>query len=117
MDWICLKRISKPFLYQGIGYQTAGKTMKEISSRFEVLPVDVSRLTEAVRPSLRFKFKLRKRFRRPRVLALRAFSLNVPGRPAPRGPAKGRIFFRTLTIRVRNFCQVSFEMVGSTFVL
>ena len=31
MDWICLKRISKPFLYQGIGYQTAGKTMKEIS--------------------------------------------------------------------------------------
>ena len=78
--------------------------MKEISSRFEVLPVDVNRLTEAVRPSLRFKFKLGKRFRRLRVVALRAFSLNVPGRPAPREPAKGRIFFQLLTIRVRNFC-------------
>lgn len=78
--------------------------MKEIPSRFEVLPVDENRLTEAVRSSLRFKFKLRKRFRRPRVLVLRAFSLNVPGRPAPREPAKGRIFFQTLTIQVRNFC-------------
>lgn len=36
--------------------------MKEISSRFEVLPVDEYRLTEAVRPSLRFKFKLEKTF-------------------------------------------------------
>ncbi len=36
--------------------------MKEISSRFEVLPVDGNRLTEAVRQSLRFKFKLRKTF-------------------------------------------------------
>lgn len=74
--------------------------MKEISSRFEVLPVDENRLTEAVRPSLRFKFRLEKRFRRPRVLALRAFSLNVPGRPAPREPAKGRIRFQPLTFRV-----------------
>ena len=39
-----------------------GKTMKEILSWFEVLPVDVSRLTEAMRPSLRFKFKLKKTF-------------------------------------------------------
>ena len=36
--------------------------MKEILSWFEVLPVDVSRLTEAMRPSLRFKFKLKKTF-------------------------------------------------------
>lgn len=36
--------------------------MKETYSRFEVLPVDENRLTEAVRPSLRFKFKLRKTF-------------------------------------------------------
>ena len=43
--------------------------MKEISSWFEVLPVDENRLTEAVRPSLRFKFRLWKGFRRPRVLA------------------------------------------------
>lgn len=33
--------------------------MKEISSRFEVLPVDGYRLTKAVRPSLRFKFELK----------------------------------------------------------
>ena len=78
--------------------------MKEISSRFEVLPVDVNRLTEAVRPSLRLNSNLRKRFRRPRVLALRAFSLNSPGRPAPREPAKGRTFFQLLTVQVRNFC-------------
>jgi|GEM_PF-2464279 len=36
--------------------------MKEISSWFEVLPIDENRLTEAVRPSLRFKFKLEKTF-------------------------------------------------------
>lgn len=36
--------------------------MKEISSWFEVLPVDEHRLPEAVRPSLRFKFKLEKTF-------------------------------------------------------
>ena len=36
--------------------------MKGISSRFEVLPVDENRLTEAVRPSLRFNSKLGKTF-------------------------------------------------------
>lgn len=104
LDWICLRRISKPFLYQGIGSKLQERRWKRFHLGSRSCP---SMRIDWPKPwgrAFASNSNLGKRFRRLRVLALRAFFLNVPGRPAPREPAKGRIFSQTLTIRVRTFC-------------